>query len=139
MKRPARMKPKAPPQIDLQPGDKVLLGLAGISDPLDWHLGEVLWTDGKEVLVQQQGIAGANPHKALHDISYVRAAGERRALIAFREAAWKAVQDLVEVVNKKESELGAAREAVWSKLGEIGASVARVHDVEGSQPERVSP
>lgn len=127
MKRPARMKPaKAPPQIDLQLGDKVLLGLAGISDPLDWHLGEVLWTDGKEVLVQQYGIAGQRPHKMLHEMSYVRAVGDIADLIAFRDAAWAEVDALARIVTEREHELGLARDAMWTKLGEIGSAVPRL-------------
>ena len=62
-------------------------------DPVHSHPGEVLWTDSAEVLVQQYGIAMATPHKALHNLDYVRAFGSREHCAGEKRIAEKIVRD----------------------------------------------
>ena len=76
----------------LEPGDHVMLG-SPLVDPVHWHPGKVLWTDWKEVLVHQGGIAGASPHNALHDCEYVRAFGTLQACNEIKRQAEKVVRD----------------------------------------------
>lgn len=111
-------------------GGMVLLGMPGVSMPADWHIGRVVWTDGVEVLVEQYGLGGNNPHKALHDAGYVRAIGDVPTLGAFRRKAEAAVDGLWQQVRDAEVALGAARDAVWAKLDEIGAAVPALDKAE---------
>ena len=87
-RRAKRAKTKPMPSA----GDHVMLG-SPLVDPVHWFPGEVLWTDGAEILVQQYGIAMATPHKALHDIDYVRAFGTREHCASEKRRAETIVRD----------------------------------------------
>lgn len=107
--------------LNLKPGDKVLLGRSGISDPGDWWHGSVLWVGDTDILVHQGGMADLNPHNALHDLDMVRAVGDTAFLLEFKKRASEAVRETRQAIAEAEQALVAARAAMWVKITEIGA------------------
>ena len=87
----------------------------------------MIWADQEQVLVQQYGVGGCSPHKALHEIGYVRAVGDYAAMRTFQNKAVDAVRAETEAAYEAERCLGAARDSMWAKLAEIGATVPRLH------------
>lgn len=120
MKR-ARAKASRKP-VALQPGDLVLIGSPGITMPGDWFFAKVRWTEGADVLVEQYGLGGTGRFHQLHSIADVRAVGDVAFLNDFEKRCREEVRSLSEQVSACERALGAARDAVWSKLDEIGAA-----------------
>ncbi|WP_031248876.1 hypothetical protein, partial [Mesorhizobium sp. LNHC229A00] len=107
----------------LAPGMTVLLGMAGHSMPGEWWLGAIIWADGKEILVEQQGMAGAGqPYKHLTEISHVRAIGTIPELNEIQRRCREELRPLTNAVKAAEEALRAARDAVYARLDEIAAA-----------------
>ncbi len=107
----------------IEPGAVVLMGMAGISMPGEWHIGEVVWIDTDHALVMQQHIGGAGkPYPCLHDISYIRAVGTVRELVDIQTACREELKPLTDAVKTAEEALRAARDTVYARLEEIAAA-----------------
>ena len=115
----SRNRSKASAKRILEVDDHVMLG-SPIIDPVHWHPGIVLWTDGMEVLVEQYGIAMATPHKALHGCDYVRAFGSREHCAAEKRKAQAVVRDAARQCEELEQLAGDLRR----KLMDVFAIVA---------------
>ncbi len=98
-------KPKTPatvcPYAGLEVDHTVMLS-SPLVDPLHWYEGVVLWRDeaGTEILVQQYGIAGQNPHKQLHNLSDVRVFGTAKYCRAEKDRAAAAVRDAQQLADQ---------------------------------------
>ncbi|TGT72933.1 hypothetical protein EN802_13725 [bacterium M00.F.Ca.ET.159.01.1.1] len=107
----------------LTPGVTVLLGMPGHSMPGEWWLGSIIWADGKEILVEQFGMAGAGqPYKHLTDVSFIRAIGTIPELGEIRRRCHEELKPLTDAVKAAEEALRAARDAVYARLDEIAAA-----------------
>ncbi|RVD44893.1 hypothetical protein EN742_00675 [Mesorhizobium sp. M4A.F.Ca.ET.020.02.1.1] len=107
----------------MTPGMTVLLGMPGHSMPGEWWLGSVVWADGNEMLVEQQGLAGAGqPYKHLTDVSYVRAIGTIAELGEIQRRCREDLKPLIDAVTAAGEALRAARDAVYARLDEIAAA-----------------
>lgn len=107
----------------IEPGAVVLMGMAGVSMPGEWHIGEVVWIDAGHVLVMQQHIGGAGkPFPCLHEISYIRAIGTVSELVEIQARCREELKPLTDAVHAAERALRAARDAVYSRLDEIAAA-----------------
>lgn len=107
----------------IEPGAVVLMGMAGVSMPGEWHIGEVVWISGDHVLVMQQHIGGAGaPYPYLHEISYIRAVGTVSELVGIQTRCREELKPLTDAVKAAEEALRAARDAVYARLDEIAAA-----------------
>lgn len=99
-----------------EPDVTVLLGAPGVSMPADWWVGVVKWSDDEEVLVEQYGIGGTNPHHQLHSVAHVRASGTVAELVDFRASCIAELAPLIDAVRAAENALTEARRAVYRQL-----------------------
>lgn len=107
----------------IEPGAVVLMGMAGVSMPGEWHIGEVVWIDANHVLVMQQHIGGAGrPYPFLQEISYIRAVGTVAELVEIQTQCRDELKPLTDAVKAAEEALRAARDAVYARLDEIAAA-----------------
>lgn len=109
---------KSAPQIDIKPGDWVLLGGTRASYPCNWYLGEVLCMHRGDLFIQRSNQNGETWRETTH-ISEVRANGTIDEIVSIKETARKAVHVLSQAAGECESALGRARDAVWQKLDEL--------------------
>lgn len=110
---------KKPALLEISVGDRVLIGTPGTTMPRDWWKAVVLWIGPCDILVEQFGFGGT-PHRVVYGPEMIRAIGDD--LTEFQEQCCAEVKALSDKVKEAEQALGAARDAVWQKLDEIGAS-----------------
>ncbi len=125
--RKRALKPSLP--FNVEPGDLVLIGAPGVSQPADWFVATVLLVAGDEVATMHMPPSHSGVMRQFLPITHVRAvaAGDQYvALKRFRDEAHEAVTAEWRAVQAAEKALGDARAAAWAKLDEIGATARRV-------------
>jgi hypothetical protein len=107
------------------PGDFILVGIPGVVMPNDWFLAKVLWIDGDDLVTEHTPPSGNGYRQILH-VDRVRAIGSIAELVQFKERNRIAVHKLAMRVHKAESDLQAARDAVYARLDAIAVEVAKL-------------
>jgi hypothetical protein len=114
------------PALSIKVGGYVLCGGSTASLPSDWYLGEVLWADERDVLIDRSDQTGTRHWRDVLPIESVRAVGSIAELVDIQHAAAGAVRALSQNVRECETALGTARAAVWAKVEELAASGLQV-------------